>query len=229
MFGRSRPVVIDTYGSGRRRRRLPRWLAWLLAGIAFGVAGVLYVQERHLPPRLSAAESARLRADFAQADGDRQRLQGELDQARKDLEAARADGKRLADELAAARQAADRLQEDLAFVAAALPPDPRSGAVEVRAARLAATGKALNYEIALVREAARGKPLAGTVQLVVSGDSARGETTATLEPIAISVGSQQVLRGSQPLPEGLVARQCTIRVLDRPGGQLLGMRVMYVK
>lgn len=209
---------------------MPRWLVLLLLGMAAGAAGVIYVQERHLPPRLSASESAQLRSSFAEADAERQRLQGELTETASKLDASAAENTRLGEELAANRQSTDRLRGDVAFVAAALPPDPRGGAVEVRAARITRAGQALAYEVALAREGATGKPLAGVMQLVASGDSARGgETTISLEPVAITVGSHQVLRGAAPLPEGFLPRQCTIRVLDRPGGQLLGMRVMYVR
>ena len=230
MFGRSRPVVIDSYGSSRRKKGVPRWLLLLLVGAAAGAGGVIYVQERHRPPRLSAAESERLRASFTEADAQRQRLQAELEQATRKLDAAVAETKRLGDELATSRQAAERLQGDVAFVAAALPPDPRGGAVEIRAARFSRAGEALAYELALAREGAHGRPVPAVVQLVVSGAASSGtETSVSLEPIAVAFGSHQVLRGSAPLPGGFVPRQCTIRVLDRPGGQLLGTRVMYVR
>lgn len=230
MLGRSRPVVIDSYGSRRRRKGLPRWLMLLLAGVAAGVAGVIYVQERHLPPRLSAAESTQLRASFNEADAERRRLQGELAETARTLDTTVGENRRLGEELAASRQSIERLREDLAFVTAALPPDPRGGAVEVRAARISRSGQGLAYEVALAREGAQGKPLAGVMQLVATGESSRGaETIVSLDPVAISVGSHQVLRGSAPLPEGFVPRQCAIRVLDRPGGQLLGTRVMFVR
>jgi hypothetical protein len=230
MFGRSRPVVIDSYSSRQRRKRVPRWLLLLLLGAAGGAAAVIYVQERHLPPRLSASESAGLRTAFATADAERQRLQGELAQTSGKLDAALADNKRLGEELASNREAVGRLREDVAFVTDALPADPRGGAVEVRAARFARSGSGLSYEVALAREAARGKALTGVMQLVVTGDSGRGaEASVSLEPIPVAVTSHQVLRGGAPLPDGFVPRQCAIRVLDRPGGQLLGMRVMYVR
>jgi len=230
MFGRSRPVVIDTYGSGRRRKGVPRWLVLLLVGALAGAAGVIYVQERHLPPRLSAAESANLRASFGEADAERQRLQGELAETTRKLGAAVAENRHLGEEVASSRQAVERLREDVAFVAAALPPDPRGGAIEVRAARISRAGKSLAYEVALAREGAPSKPVAGVMQLVVTGDSSRGaETTVSVEPVAVAVSSHQVLRGNAPLPEGFVPRQCAIKVLDRPGGQLLGTRVMYVR
>ena len=58
MFGRSRPVVFDPYPSRRSRGRPPAWLVTAVLGIALGAGGVLYVQERYLPQRLSPEQSA---------------------------------------------------------------------------------------------------------------------------------------------------------------------------
>jgi len=68
------------------------------------------------------------------------------------------------------------------------------------------------------------------MQLIVAGESARGgATTLTLEPIAFSLDSHEVLRGSLPLPEGFKPRQTTVQVLDAAGGKPLGMRVLFVR
>jgi hypothetical protein len=228
MFGRSRPVVIDTYGSRRAKKRVPRWLVLLLFGLAAGVAGTIYVQERHLPPRLTAAESTRLRTDLGQTEAERGRLEQELARTSKELEAALADVGRLTDDLTTSNQAAARLRDDVDFLVAALPPDPRGGAVEIRAARFRSTRNALEYEIALAQPG-RGKAQGGQVELVVSGDSARaGPTTVTLDPVALPATGIAVVRGKATLPEGFVPSQCAVRVLDRPGGQLLGTRLLYV-
>lgn len=229
MFGPSRPVVIDRYGS-RRSRRVPRWLLLLLFGIAAGAGGVVWIQENYLPPRLSAAETAQLRQDYTQADGERNQLRKDLAEATKRLDAALAEGKTGADDLAASRQAVERLRANLAFVAEALPPDPRGGTVEVRAGRFVATPGKLDYDVLLYRERAGGKPLAGVVQFVLSGESSRGgPTTVAIKPLPVSIGQHEGLTGSLPLPDGFRPRQATINVLDRPDGRALGMRVMYVK
>jgi len=230
MFGRSKPIVFDPYGRRRSRRSVPRWLVLLLTGIAIGAGGVLFVQERYLPPRLSADASAKLRTSFEQAENERLRLKSELGDTAKRLETALNDKKRLADELSASRETAERLREVASSVVASLPPDPRGGAVEVRAARFAAEGGALAYDVLLTRDRAGSKPLTGVMQLVVTGASGRGaDTTATLKPVAISVGNYESLRGSLPLPEGFKPRQTTINVFDRVDGKLLGRRVIYVK
>lgn len=229
MFGSSKPVILD-YGKRRSRWRLPRWLVLLLTGVALGGAGVVLVQERYLPPRLSAADTVQLRQSFAQADSDRQRLGRELSDTTQKLNAAVDEQKRLAAELSTSQDTAARLREDVASLVAALPPDPRGGAVEVRAARFAMEGGALAYDVVLSRERAGNKPLSGVMQFVVAGDSGRNpEATVTLKPVAITVGRHETLRGTVALPDGFKPRQTTINVLDRPEGKLLGMRVMLVK
>ena len=230
MFGQSKAVIFEPYGRRRSRRTVPRWLVLLLSGIVVGAGGVVFVQERYLPPRLSADASAQLRSAFEQAERERLRLKGELDGTAKRLQAELDDKRRLADELGASRDSVERLRELASSLVAALPPDPHGGAVEVRAARFTAEGGALAYDVVLTRDRAGSKPLAGVMQLVVSGASGRGaDTTAALKPVAISLASFESVRGSVPLPEGFKPRQTTITVLDRVGGKLLGRRVINVK
>src|SRR4051794_10051903 len=101
MFGSSKPIPFDPYRRRRSRRGLPRWLVLILLGIVIGAGGVLYVQERHLPPRLSAYDSARLRESFERADAERQRLQSELGATAERLRGTLDENKRLAAEAGA--------------------------------------------------------------------------------------------------------------------------------
>ena len=231
MFGSSsKPVVFEPYGRRRARWRLPPWLLLLLGGIAVGAGGLYVAQQRYLPPRLSAAETTALRGAYAQADAERQSLKAELGTTRQQLETTLADRQRQDAELAAPRAAAQRLRDEMAALIATLPPDPRGGAVEVRAARFAAQGGKLAYDVVLTRERDSAKPLAGVMQLGVLGLSARGaEATLSLGPVDLSLGSHALVRGSLPLPEGFKPRQVTVQVLERTGGKALGMRVMLVK
>jgi hypothetical protein len=222
--------MFDSLGSRRPRRRVPGWLWLLVGGLLAGAAAVIAVQERYLPPRLSAGESAALRQSYEQADGDRLRLKAELVQSQQRLQAALADKGTLGEELASSRAEAERLREDLASAVQALPPDPRGGSVEVRAGQFSARGGALDYQVVLWREGSPRKPLSGVMQLNVTGESAGGTpTTLALKPIALNLGSHEVLRGSLPLPEGFKPRQTTVQVLDRTAGKLLGMRVLLVR
>ena len=231
MLGTMKPVLFDPYGSRRRSRtRVPRWLVLLVLGIAAGVAGVLVAQERYLPPRLSAADTAALRADYTQADAERKRLARELESTAKRLDAALAEKKALGEDLTASRQGAERLRGDVAALATALPADPRGGVVQVRAARFSIEGGKLYYDVVLSRERGNGKPLPGVLQFVVAGGpKGKPETTVKFTPVAISVGPIESVRGGLPLPDGFDPRQATIHVLDRPDGKLLGMRVINVK
>jgi hypothetical protein len=224
----SKPIPFDPYGRRRSRRGLPRWLVLLLIGGALGAGSVLLVQERYLPARLSAQESATLRQSFARAEADRVRLQSELGDTNRRLQTALADKQRADDEAAASRSVVERLRGDVASLVASLPPDPRGGPVEVRAARFTVQDGALAYDVVLSRERA-GKPFTGVMQFVVAGDSGKGsEQTVALKPVAVSVGPYESLRGSVPLPEGFKPRQTTINVLDRVDGKRSGMRVVNV-
>ncbi|MGZ3247866.1 MAG: hypothetical protein ACXU61_12420, partial [Croceibacterium sp.] len=181
MSGRFKPVAFAPYGRKRAHWRLPRWLVLLLSGIAIGVAGVVVVEERYLPPRLSADASTKLRSEFGQAAADRLRLEGELGETAKRLETALSDKKGLIDELAASRATADSLRDDVTTVIASLPSDPSGRGVEVRAGQFTAQGGMLAYDVVLTRARATGKPMTGVMQLVVAGKSARGaDSTVSL-------------------------------------------------
>lgn len=230
MFGRSPQVVFESYGRRRSRWRLPRWLVLMLIGIGLGAGAVIGVQERVLPPRLSAGDSAALRAAFEEADLQRGQLRGTLAQTRQQLQNALSAQQAATEELASGRATALRLHEDLAALVAILPPDPRGGTVAVRAGRFTAQGGQLNYELVLTREQGSAKPLPSALQLLVAGESARG-TAGTVSPKAtlFLLGSHEVLRGSLPLPEGFKPRQTTVQVLDQAAGRPLGMRILAIK
>lgn len=230
MFGSSKPVVFERYGRRRSRWRVPRWLLLLSFGLAVGAAAVFFVQERYLPPRLSAQDSAALRTAFSQADTERQDLRAQLARTRQELEATQAAKRKQDDELAAPRAAAQRLRDDMTAMIAALPPDPRGGAVEVRAARFEAQGNGLTYDLVFTRARDAAKPVAALVKFNVAGLSARGaEASVALDPVEASIGAQALVRGSLPLPEGFKPRQVTVQVLERAGNKPLGMRVLAVK
>jgi len=223
-------VLFDPRGSRRSRWRVPRWLVLLLCGTLAGAAAVIAVQQRYLPPRLSATESTALRQAFEQANGERQQLKAELAQTQQRLQQAQDQKAAAVEALAGSRTLAERLREDLAAVVQSLPPDPRGGSVEVRAGQFNARDGALDYQVVLLREGSARKPLAGVLQFTVAGESARGApATLALQPIALSMGSHEVMRGSVPLPDGFKPRQTTVQVLDRAAGKALGMRVLMVR
>jgi len=228
MLGSSKPIPFNPYGRRRPRRGLPRWLVLVLLGICLGAAGVLYVQERHLPPRLSASASAQLRESFERADAERRRLQADLKATAERLHGTLEENKRLASEVATRGEAVQGLRQDIASLVASLPPDPRNAPVAVRAARFEVKGDTLAYNVVLSRERAGANPFGGVMQLVVTGASGRADDKVTLAPIPVSVGLYDTVRGSLPLPQGFRPRQTTIHVLDKVGGRLMGQRVINV-
>ncbi|ODT36814.1 MAG: hypothetical protein ABS55_05085 [Lautropia sp. SCN 70-15] len=241
LFGRNKPVVFDPYGSSRRSGfPIPRWLLILMLGIVLGAGGLFYAEENYLPPRLTPAESQRLQAHAAQLEAERQRLQAELDKttaearaaadtAAKQIASTQAENKKLSSELAAARESVAPLQRDLALFAEILPPDPRGGAVAVRAANFANDAGQLDYHVLLTRDQKDNKAFEGVVELVVAGSRGGRAETITLDPLPLKLERYRHLQGKLPLPPGFEGRQVTVRVLDRAGGRQLGMRVLYVR
>lgn len=224
-----KPVAYEPYGRRRSRGRVPRWLIWLAAGIALGAGGVLLVQERVLPPRLTQQESIELSDRYTRTESERARLASALQDTTRLLDAARTDKKVLTDELDATRNASSTLRADVAALVDALPADPRGGAIEVRAASFSVDRGALAYDVVLTRDYKPGdKPVAGVMQFAVSGVSGRAASSVTLDPVKVSVGLYQSLRGRLPLPEGFNPRQATLRVLDADESKLLGMRILNV-
>jgi len=227
MLGQFKPVTYEPYG--RRRSGVPRWLVLLLFGISLGAAGVVVIQELYLPARLTGDASSRLRTAFERAEAERKRLEAELGDATKRLETALAENKSAEGEVAAARAIAQRLRDDLTSVIAALPPDPRAGSIEIRAARFSVNKGALAYDVVLTRERPGTKTIPALMQLLVTGQNARGaEATVSLTPVQLVLGSHEVPRGSLQLPDGFKPRQTTIQMLDRVNGKQLGMRVFVV-
>ncbi len=228
-MARYKPVVFEPSGFRRKRRGLRRWLVLLLTGMVIGVSAVIFVQERYLPPRLSAAASTELRAALDQAQAERQSLRTELDATTARLTETLDGRKALDTDLVSSRETIEGLRADLASVIAALPPDPRGGAIEVRAGRFSVDAGKLLYDVMLTRDGS-GKAFNGVMQLVVEGQSSRSDSSSVnLKPVPVSVAHYQSLRGSLPLPTDFRPSQATVRVLDRVDGKQLGMRVLLVK
>jgi len=102
--------------------------------------------------------------------------------------------------------------------------------VQVRAGQIGVRGTSLDYTVVLSSaQGTAARPLAVVLQIVASGDNARGvESSAPLAPVALTIAGHQVASGSLTLPEGFRARQATVRIVDRAGAAL-GMRVFLVR
>lgn len=229
MFGQSKPIVIDRYAA-RRRALIPRWLWLVLLGAALGAGAVIYVQEKHLPPRLSTGESGRLQSALSTAEAERARLGTELTETQRQLVAAQAEQQRATAELAGIERERAGLRNSIDALLTALPPDPRGSAVEVRSGRFKVEGAQLAFDIVLSRARSDAAPFTGVLQFTVAGTTERGSAaTVDLEPVAVSVGRFETASGAVPMPAGFAPRESTVRVLDRAGGTVMGMRVFFVK
>ena len=210
MFGSSKPIPFEPYGRRRSRRGIPRWLILMLLGAGLGVGGVLFVQERYLPPRLGAEASAQLRASFEQADAERQRLQAELGATSGRLSGALDENKRLAAEVSARGETLQRLRQDIVSLVASLPPDPRKTPVSVRAANFEVQGNTLAYNVVLSRVRAGANPFGGVMQLVVAGVKVAQVTLMTRRPISLppTLSSTWIVvwRGLKPSGKGRLPR-----------------------
>jgi hypothetical protein len=228
MLSHARSDGFSLYSKRRSRWQAPRWLVLLTSGLVAGAVGLWFVQERYLPPRLSTEASTRLLASLGKAEADRSRLATELAQAREQLEAATAQRRAQGQQLEALRATAEQLRGDLEAAVEALPDDPRKGTVAVRAARFAAVGGQLDYSVVLSRETRGAQPLAAALQLVLTGATA-GQPAVELKPLAVSLGTHEVMRGRLPLPAGFKPVQATVKVVDARGGTLLGSRLLLVR
>ena len=177
MLGSSKPIPFDPYGRRRSRRAIPRWLVLMLLGIGLGATGVIYVQERHLPPRLGAEASARLRQSFERADAERQRLQAELAAASDRLRGTLDENKRLATGCGRARRDRAAAATGHRALVAALPADPRNG--RSRCAPPASRCRATRWPTTSCCRATTPArhPFGGVMQLVLAGASGRADDT----------------------------------------------------
>jgi hypothetical protein len=227
IFGRSKPTVFKPVSYQRQRKpfRIPKWLLLLLLGIAMGAGGLWHIQETYLPPRLSPEEGNKLRADLEQANKDRAQLRIDLKQSNDKLALTETESKKAQADLATAKITSDKLQKDLSQFVMALPPDPRGGPIGIRAASFAPAGGQLNYNVIFTRNRKGDDVFRGVMQLLVTGTRAGKPETVSLTPVTMGLEGYQQLSGSLPMPDGLIAREVSIRVLRSAGGELMSMRV----
>ncbi len=234
MFGRSKPatfkpVPYTRQRRGRRGRRVPRWLLILVLGVALGAGGLWYVEEQHLPPRLSAEASQRVLEQRDDAERQRARLESELKQSTTKMQQAQAEAARGSEDLAGARKRIEALQQDVAELIAALPRDPRAQAIGIRAASFGTANGRLDYNVVFTRERKGNDVFRGALQLAIEGRRASGrEDTLVMPAVPLSIAEWEALQGSAPLPDGFNPRQVTIRVLDGPAGKVVSVRVYNV-
>jgi len=215
LFGSSRRHVFKPtpYGYRPRRRRIPRWLMLMLAGMALGAGGLLFLQKSYGPVRLTAEQSEQLHLDLNSANIDKQRLQSQLNQQSHELDEARTRLAQQSAELAQARQLLDQLQNDVNVLADAIAPDPRGTSPGIRAARFQGSPGRLNYRVLVMQDADASQPFSGTMEFVVAGRLGNGRNaTINLPAMDIALGRYVQLEGAVGLPDNMTAREVTVRI-----------------
>ena len=240
LFNRSNEVVLSN-GYEKRHVGLPAWVMWLGSGILIGALGLIWVQDRYGPQRLTVSESREIQASVDTANAARDAMQrkaeAQAEQNRKtvaalaaELDRTRATLQARIEESANADGTIEQLRMDLALFDEVMPPDPRRNPVGVRAARVAQQGNDLRYHVLLTRENETATDFKGIMQLVVRGNRASGaQDTITLDAVPVKVGAYQHIKGVSTLPQGFIPRQTSIHVYDKPEGSSVGMRIIQVQ
>jgi hypothetical protein len=231
MFGSSdrRAFKPIPYRGRRKPTRIPPWLLLLLLGMALGAAALWYVQNNHLPARLSASESEQLRSDRSTAQSERAKFAADLKQNNEKLAQLQASEKKAQADLGVVSKANERLQKDLSQFVSALPADPRGGAVGIRTASFTNAGPQMSYSVIFTRPGKTTETFNGVVQLVLTGPRGSSNVTVPLEPMPLAMDAYQQLAGNVNVPSGMQPREVTVRVLKSAGGELVSMRVFRLQ
>ena len=231
IFGGSRENVFRSspYSSGRRGRRIPRWLILLLVGIVLGVGGVLFLQHNYGPKQLTVEESSKLLNDLQVVTLERQSLQTQLDQVQGERDRNQSAQQKAAADLVQANERIATLTQTLQILQDAVPADPRGGNIGVRWGEITARAGVVNYRALVMREQS-GKSPAFQGQFVVELAGTRNGRADTVvsEPVAFTLERFAPLQGTIALPDGFVPRKATLRVNDAQG-RTQAMRIYFVR
>jgi hypothetical protein len=226
MFGSSKNSSFKPvpFGQTRRRKGIPRWVWILLSGIALGVGGLYYVEQRVLPPRLSLPESLNLRTNLDQATKSRDDMAQQLAQATAQMKTAQEERRVAVEKMQQALNNVEPLKKDLDLLLKAVPPDPRGNAIAIRAGVFSVAAGKLNYHVLFTRDRASDPAFTGTAQITVAGNKGGRDTSVALPSQPISVGGYQHYSGSLPLPDGMAPREVAVKLL-KADGAMVSMRV----
>lgn len=233
LFGSSkRPAFKPTpYGYTRRSKGIPRWLVLMLAGIALGAGGVLFLQRSYGPPRLTTEQSEQLRMDLNSATLDKQRYQTESKQLKENLDKSTQTVQEQSKKITQLQQDYTHLESGVAGLLQAIPPDPRGTSPGIRAADIVHTGKQLNYSILLIQDPKEGGTQAfdGQAKLIATGHYSNGQTVhIDVATLPLHMMRYTELQGKAPLPEGFRARQLTIQVTPASSDKIIATRTLRV-
>jgi hypothetical protein len=229
MFGSSNSRVFKPvpFGASRRRKGVPSWVWVLTSGIVLGAAGLYYIQEELLPPRLNHLESQNLKAKAETATKAREQMSSELGQATAQLKVAQDERKVAVDKMNVALTSVEPLKKDLDLFLKAIPPDPRGNTIAIRSGTFSTDSGKLMYHLLFTRDrnAKNSAAFKGDVQLIVEGSRGGKNVSTTIETLALTLDGYQHLNGSAALPEGFVPREVTVKLAQEKNGAQVSMRV----
>ncbi len=226
MFGSSKSRAFKPVPFGqsyRRRKGVPKWLLWLVAGMAVGSAGFYYAEKELMPPRLSFIESQSLKSDADKANKARDEMATKLADATSKMKQAQAEKLEATNKMNTALARVDPLKKDLELFLKTLPPDPRGNAVAVRAGLFSSSAGKLNYHVLFTRDKAGSDVFKGALRLVVSGNRGGKEVSIDLPSQDISIEGYQHANGALDLPDGFQAREVSVKLFR--GSALESLRV----
>jgi hypothetical protein len=230
MFGSSNSRVFKPVpfgASSRHRKGIPSWV-WVLAlGITIGAAGLYYIQEQLLPPRLNFIESQDLKAKTEAATKAREQMSAELGQATAQLKVAQDERKTAVDKMNIALTSVEPLKKDLDLFLKAIPPDPRGNAIAIRSGTFSSDSGKLMYHLLFTRDrsAKSNAAFKGDVQIIVEGTRGGKNVSTTVQTLPLTLEGYQHLNGSASLPEGFVPREVTVKLAQEKNGAQVSMRV----
>lgn len=219
-----------SYGYARRKRRIPRWLVLITTGIVLGAGGLLFIQKSYGPTRLTAEQSRELHESLNSSNMEIQRLESQLEQTRHDLNQTQDRNQTLETELDTISRQNDELKSDILLLASAVAPDPRGTTPGIRGANFANVDDMLDYQVLIMQDDPNADLYKGEMVLIVQGIYPNGRSnTIALDPVPLELGHYTQLSGQLPLPDGLKARQVTIRINDEGTEKRRAMRVINVR
>jgi hypothetical protein len=231
MFGSSRQTIFkpSVYEPGRRTRRVPRWLVLLCAGIVAGAGGLLFVQHNYGPQQLTVDESRKLLDNVDTLTLERQNLRAQLAEAQGQRAQSQSALEKATGDLAQANERVATLTQTLQILQDAVPADPRGGNIGVRWGEFVSRGGEVAYRALVMREQA-GKLPAFQGQFVVELAGTRNGHADTIvsAPVPFTLERFAPMQGAVALPDGFVPRQATLRVSDAQG-RVQSMRIYFVR
>jgi hypothetical protein len=233
-LGPSRPTFKPTpYGYTRRRRGIPRWLVLLIAGIAVGAGGVLFLQRSYGPQRLTVEQSEQLRMDLNTSNLENQRLSAEAKSLRQAISQAKSSQEDATQQAQQLRKQTADMAAGVSTLIAAIPPDPRGTSPGIRSADMVVREGSLHYQVLLIQDLPKGESqvgqLRGEVKLVGVGTYPNGKTVyVDLNTQPLDMGRYIVIEGDTELPKAYRLRQVTVQITAEGSDKVIATRTLRV-